>query len=288
MELVWDQHGDRVFESGIDRGVLYIPDAGGAYADGVAWNGLMAVTEKPTGAAPTAKFADNIKYLNLFSVEEFGAELEAFTYPDEFSQFDGLSTPSPGLSIGQQGRRSFGLSYRSRVGNDVEGSDFGYKLHLIYGATASPSDKAYGTINDTPDAIAFKWALSTQPVPVPGLKPTSFIVIDSTKVDAAALADLERQLYGDVAVNPVLPLPGAVIALFGGAVTEVVPAQPAYNAGTHTITIPVVAGVTYYIDGIAKAAGPVVITHDTIVTAQPNPGSVFAPGVDNDWYYNFA
>lgn len=286
-ELVWDETGKRFYETGVDRGVLYLPDAQGAYVDGVAWNGLTSVSESPTGAEPNAQYADNIKYLNLFSAEEFGATIEAFTYPDEFAQFDGLGTPTPGVSVGQQSRRSFGLCYRTKLGNDVEGDDYGYKLHLIYGCSASPSEKAYNTINDSPEAITFSWEITTTPVAVAGMKPTSVITIDSTKVDADILADLEQILYGDVGVDPALPLPNTVITMFSGGVTEVAPTQPAFDAGTDTITIPTVAGVTYFIDDVAVPAGPVVITEDTVVVARPNAGYVFTPGVDDDWFYNY-
>lgn len=211
--LVWDQIGERVYETGVDHGVLYIPDVAGVYATGVAWNGLTTVTEKPTGAAATAQYADNIKYLNLISAEEFGATVEAFTYPDEFAQFDGLTSPKMGVTVGQQPRKIFGMSYRTRLGNDIEGDSFGYKLHLVYGCNASPSERAYGTINDSPAAIAFSWEISTTPVPVTGLEPTSLLVIDSSVVDPDDLAALEALLYGGTGTAH-LPTPDAVIALF--------------------------------------------------------------------------
>jgi hypothetical protein len=286
MELVWDEIGQRIYETGIDHGVLYIPDSAGAYVNGVAWNGLTNVSETPSGAEANAQYADNIKYLNLISVEQFAATLEAFTYPDEFAQFDGLSSPTPGVTVGQQNRKSFGLSYRTRIGNDLEGDAYGYKLHLVYGCYATPSEKAYGTVNESPEAINFSWSINTTPVAVSGLRPTSILTIDSTKVDADALAALEQILYGDTGVDPALPLPDAVITMFASGITEVTPTQPAYNDATDTITIPTVTGVTYYIDNEPVTAGPVVITADTIVTARPNAGYVFAAGVDDDWYYN--
>lgn len=286
MELVWDETGTRFYETGVDHGVLYLPDDQGAYINGVSWNGLVSVSESPSGAEPNAQYADNIKYLNLYSAEEFGATIEAFTYPDEFAQFDGLGNPSPGVLIGQQSRRSFGLSYRSKVGNDISGDDYGYKLHLVYGCTASPSEKAYNTVNDSPEAITFSWEISTSPVAVPGMKPTSIITIDSTKVNAATLTALEQILYGTAAVDPALPLPGTIVTMFAGGVTEVVPVQPGFDAATNTITIPTVAGVTYYINNQPVPAGPVVITEDTVVTSRPDSGYVFAAGVDDDWFYN--
>lgn len=218
-ELVWDQIGERFYETGVDHGVLYIPDVSGVYATGVAWNGLTAVTESPSGADSTAQYADNIKYLNLISAEEFGGTIEAFTYPDEFAQFDGLVVPSEGIVVGQQPRKSFGLSYRTRLGNDLEHEQHGYKLHLVYGCTASPSEKAYNTINDSPAAITFSWAITTTPAPVTGYNPTSLIVVDSTAVDSAALVALEALLYGDATSGVAsLPTPDEVIALFSSAV----------------------------------------------------------------------
>jgi hypothetical protein len=212
--LVWDTIGERFYETGVDHGVLYIPDATGVYATGVAWNGLTTVTESPSGAEPTAQYADNIKYLNLFSAEEFGATIEAFTYPDEFAAFDGLVSPEVGVAVGQQVRKIFGLSYRTRVGNDLEGEDHGYKLHLVYGCQASPSEKAYNTINDSPEAITFSWEISTTPVPVTGLRPTSLIVIDSRLVDAADLTAFEETIYGSATLGAKLPTPDEVIGAF--------------------------------------------------------------------------
>lgn len=210
--LVWDAIGERFYETGVDHGVLYLPDVSGVYNTGFAWNGLTTVTESPSGAEASAQYADNIKYLNLISAEEFGVTIEAFTYPEEFGQCDGTALPEPGVAIGQQGRKMFGLSYRTRVGNDVEGTEFGYKLHLLYGLQAAPSEKAYSTINDSPEAIAFSWEVTSTPVPVTDHKPTSLIVIDSTVVEPADLAALEALLYGDT-LAPALPTPDAVIAL---------------------------------------------------------------------------
>jgi hypothetical protein len=285
-ELVWDQVGQRFYETGVDHGVLYIPDGSGAYTNGVAWNGLVSVSEAPSGAEANAQYADNIKYLNLFSAEEFGATIEAFTYPDEFAQFDGLGVPTPGVMIGQQSRRGFGLSYRTKVGNDIDGDDAGYKLHLVYGCQASPSEKAYNTINDSPEPITFSWEVTTTPVAVPGMKPTSIITVDSTKVDPDALAALEGLLHGTAGTDPSLPLPATVISLFEGTVTVVNATEPAYDDATDTITIPAVTGVTYYIDGEPQTAGPVVITEDTVVTARADDGYTLAPG-DDDWFYNY-
>lgn len=219
-KLVWDQTGERYYETGVKQGVLYPQAAGGIYPKGVAWNGLTAVTESPSGAEATALYADDIKYLNLISAEEFGATIEAYTYPDEFAQCDGSAALATGVSIGQQSRKAFGLCYRTTLGNDVDGNDFGYKLHIIYNALAAPSEKAYATINDSPEAITFSWEVTTTPVNVTGFKPTASITIDSTKVDKTKLASLEEILYGKDApssggegTDPRLPLPNEIAEL---------------------------------------------------------------------------
>lgn len=212
--IVWDNTGDRTYEAGVDHGVLYLIDKETkAYSKGVAWNGLTTVTESPSGAEASAQYADNIKYLNLVSAEEFGATVEAFTYPDEFAVCDGTAEIAPGVSAGQQSRETFGLCYRTKVGNDVDGQDAAYKLHLVYGALAAPSEKAYGTVNDSPEAISFSWELSTTPVNVTGFKPTSLITVQSDKVDAAALKSLEDVLYGAAEGGARLPLPDEVATL---------------------------------------------------------------------------
>lgn len=210
--LVWDLVGERYYETGVDHGVLYTPDAAGVYATGVAWNGLVSVTESPSGAEATAQYADNIKYLNLISLEEFGATIEAFTYPPEWAEFDGTVVPSDGVYVSQQPRKMFGLSYRTKMGNDVDGDSYGYKLHLVYGAQASPSEKAYNTINDSPEAITFSWDITTTPAPVTGYAPTSLIVIDSSLADPTKLTALEAELYGGVAAAK-LPTPDEVITM---------------------------------------------------------------------------
>lgn len=214
-EITWDGVGEKVFETGVDHGVLYPRDNTGAYPSGVAWNGLTTVTESPEGAEANPQYADNIKYLNLRSAETLGGTIEAFTYPEEFAKCDGTAAPAKGIALGQQPRQPFGFAYRSKKGNDVAGQDFGYKLHLIWGATAAPSEKAYATINDSPEAISFSWEFDTDPVDVPGYAPTASLTIDSTEVDAAALKTLEDILYGR-GTNTVakLPTPAEVIAIF--------------------------------------------------------------------------
>lgn len=297
-QLQWDQVGERVYETGVDRGVLYVQEPNGDYGDGVAWNGLTAVTESPSGAEASPQYADNIKYLNLVSAEEYGATIEAFTYPPEFGICDGTASPEIGVTIGQQARRSFGFAYRTRLGNDVEGTQYGYKLHLVWGALAAPSEKAYATINDSPEAITFSWEVSTTPVPVGTIDsvdyaPTSTLTIDSTKVDATALAALEDLLYGTVGTDASLPDPATVIALFAGTLTEVLLTgsdAPSYNAGTHVITIPTVTGVTFKIDGVEVSAGaqPALGVGETVVvTAHLDSGYVFDPLSDTDWSYSY-
>lgn len=212
--LTWDGSGERFFETGIDKGVLYPIDSNGDYPLGVAWNGLVSVTESPSGAEPTALYADNIKYLTLVSAEEFGCTIEAYTYPDEFAACDGSlevhATNTPGVFLGQQTRTVFGLVFRTKVGNDVD-QDLGYKLHLIYGCLASPSEKNYQSVNDSPEAITFSWEVTTTPPTVTGFSPTAQIIIDSRTADPTSLAALELDLFGDVATDPNLPLPDAVI-----------------------------------------------------------------------------
>ena len=212
-KLLWDLPGERVFETGVSKGVLY-PTENGEYSEGVAWNGLVSVSENPTGAEPSPQYADNIKYLNLMSTEEFEATIEAFTYPEEFAICDGSAEAAPGAYIGQQARRAFGLSYTTVVGNDQD-SNAGYKIHLVYGALASPSDKTYETINDKPEAITFSWEVTTTPVSVKGYKPTAALIIDSTKVDKSKLEMLEDVLYGSEEESPRLPLPDEVVEIIG-------------------------------------------------------------------------
>ena len=216
--LVWDKSGERYSETGVKNGVLSVYDATQKkYGTGGAWNGLTAVTESPSGAEATALYADDIKYLNLLSTEEFGATIEAYTYPDEFAECDGSATLSEGVFIGQQKRKTFGMAYKTALGNDTDGNDYGYKLHIIYGALAAPSEKAYATINDSPEAITFSWEVTTTPVEVTGHKPTASITIDSTKADPTKLATLEKKLFGDTETEPELPLPDEITTMFTAA-----------------------------------------------------------------------
>ena len=216
-KLVWDQSGKRLYETGVDHGVLYPIQTGGVYSKGVAWNGLTAVTESPSGADVNDIYADNMKYLGLVGAEKFGATVEAYTYPDEFAECDGSVELVKSATIGQQNRKVFGMVYRTVIGNDVDGNEHGYKLHLIYGATAAPSEKAYNTINEDPEAITFSWELSTTPVNVTGHKPTASLTIDSTKADPTKLAELEKILFGDTETEPRLPLPDEIAQLLNVA-----------------------------------------------------------------------
>lgn len=218
--LVWDQTGEKTYETGVKKGVLYPQAAGGTYPLGVAWNGLTAVTESPSGAEANAIYADDIKYLSLYSAEEYGATVEAYTYPDEFAVCDGSAEIAAGVSIGQQTRKPFGLAYVTTLGNDTENNDYGYKLHLVYGAMASPSEKNYSTINDSPEAITFSWEISTTPVNVTGHKPTASITIDSTKVDKDKLAALEDIVFGSDGTEARLPLPDEIATLMKGEQAE--------------------------------------------------------------------
>lgn len=219
-KLVWDKTGEHLYETGVDHGVLYFPDQTGAYKNGVAWNGLISVSESPSGAEATGQYADNIKYLNLISAEEFGATVEAYTYPEEFEACNGNKelVDNTGVYVGQQSRSVFGFCYRTMIGNDTDGQDHGYKLHLVYGCQVSPSEKAYQTINDSPEALTFSWELSTTPVNVTGKKPTALLVIDSTKIDSTKLTRIEAKLYGDESsTGAVLPTPDEIAEILNAS-----------------------------------------------------------------------
>ena len=216
-KIVWDAIGEHTFETGVRNGVLYLKDAEGAYNTGVAWNGLTSVSESPEGAEATDLYADDIKYLTLMSAENFKATIEAYTYPPEFEECDGSASIATGVVIGQQTRKPFGLCYRTSIGNDTDGNEHGYKLHIVYGCQASPSEKQYSTINDSPEAITFSWEVNTTPVNVNGKKPTATLIIDSTKVDKAKLTALEAILYGSETAEPRLPLPDEIATLMTAA-----------------------------------------------------------------------
>jgi|SRR5688572_5126159 len=292
--LQWDKTGEHFYETGVDHGVLYQLDETGDYIGGVPWNGLTAVTASPSGAESNKTYADNIEYLNLLSLEVFGCTIEAYTYPDEFEQNDGTGVPTPGVAVGQQRRRIFGFSWRTRLGNDVEGTDYGYKLHMAWGCLAAPSEKPYATINDSPEAITFSWEVSTTPVAVGTIdsveyKPTAKMTIDSTKVDPVKLAALEAVLYGTISTDAELPLPADVIVMMTVALTLATPTVPTYNSSTDEITIPSVTGVEYYINGVLQAAGPTApITANTLVKAKPATGYKFPVPTATEWLITFA
>lgn len=292
--IQWDKTGERLYETGVDHGVLYIPDAQGKYEVGYAWNGLTSVSEAPSGAESNPQYADNIKYLDLISAEEFGATIEAFTYPEAFAQCDGTAIIG-GIQLAQQVRKKFGFSYRTLVGNDLVGTDYGYKIHLVYGCQAAPSEKSRSTVNDSPEAATFSWEITTSPVDVPGINPstgkpyrqTAHLTIDSTKVTPAKLKELEDILYGTAGVDPRMPYPAEVLAMFEGDTIEVSPTPPTYSSATKTITIPTTPGVVYKIDG-NPVSGSVVITEDTVVVAEPAPGYKFPSVTDDDWMFDYA
>jgi hypothetical protein len=286
-KIIWDAIGEKLFELGIDRGVLYPRDVNGAYPLGVGWNGLTGVTESPGGAELTDLWADNRKYASMRAAETFAATIEAFTYPDEFAACDGSAELAAGVMIGQQGRDVFGFSYRTLIGNDVDGADGegGYMLHLVYGAEANPSEKAYATVNDSPDAITFSWEVVTTPVPVTGHKPTACLTINSNKVGAPALAALEDILYGVDGVAPRLPLPDEVASLMLGESAAPVTA-PTFVAATGVLTIPTKVGVVYQIDGVTIPAGPMAAIDGGVSVhpvAIPATGYYFPAGTNDNW-----
>lgn len=289
-KLAWSAGGERRFETGIDRGVLYIPNSAGNYVNGYAWNGLVSVSETPGGAEANPQYADNVKYLNLLSAEDLKLTVEAFTYPPEFEQCDGIAQPEVGLGLGQQSRKTFGMSYRTKIGNDVAGADLGYKLHLVYGCLASPSERAYNTINDSPEAITFSWDVATTPVPVTDYKPTSILTIDSTSVSSEDLATLEDFLYGTASTDPSLPLPDAVLAIFSGTVVEATPTAPTYNNSTHTLTVPSVTGVIYTNSstGAVLESGDMSVTGDMVVKAVPDEGYKFPALCGTQWFIDYS
>lgn len=293
-KLKWDQNGERVYETGVDKGVLYVIENNGNYGNGVSWNGLTEVAETPSGGESNKQYADNRVYANLKSNEEFGGTINAFTYPDEFEVCDGSAVIN-GVSISQQARRSFGFSYRTLLGNDTEGTEYGYKTHLVYGAEANPSEKTRSTVNDSPEAATLSWEFTTTAIDVPGtnpatgkpFRPTAHLIIDSTKTSAAALAALEDILYGTEGADSRLPLPEEVLAIVGsGSITEVTPTEPAFDPATDTITIPTVVGVQYLVDDEVVAAGPLVITEPTMVEARALPGYRIPANRDTDWGYD--
>ena len=282
--LIWDDIGTKFFENGVSTGVLYLQVAG-AYPLGVPWNGLTGVTENPSGAELTDLWANNSKYGSLRAPENYGLTIEAFTYPDEFAVCDGSAALATGVKIGQQSRARFGFAYRSEIGND-ESDALGYKLHLVYGATASPSERAHQTVNESPEATPLSWEIGTNPVAVPGYNPTANVEIDSRTADPTKLAALEEILYGSAGVNPRLPLPNEVMTLMTGV--SVAPTSPTFVASTGIVTIPTKAGVVYKVDGVVATAGPQAAVNGgvtTIVTAVPATGYYFPSGTNTTWTF---
>lgn len=284
-EIVWDKLEERFFDQGVDHGVLYDSEAG-AYVNGVAWNGLVNVTQSPSGAEPNKQYADNIVYVNLLSLEEFSATIEAFMAPDKFDKYNGIGRTANGMQVGQQTRGTFGFSWRTGRGN-AENPDLGYVINIAYGCQASPSELAHATKSDTPELVTMSWSLSTTPVAVSGYKPTALVKIDSTDptVDPANLAALESILYGSAGVEPRLPLPDEVESILGAGVVSTVPVAPTFDGPTNTITIPADPTQDYYSKGELLADGPLVITEDTVVEARAASGHNFEGTFVTSWLY---
>lgn len=285
--IVWDKLDERFFDQGVDHGVLY-EGSGGSYINGVPWNGLVNVTQSPSGAEPNKQYADNIVYVNLMSAEEFSATVEAFMAPREFDKYNGVARTGNGLQISGQDRGMFGFSWRTGRGT-AENPDAGYVLNFAYGCQASPSEKAHATKSDSPEPVTFSWSLSTTPVAVAGRKPTAYASVDSTdpSVSAANLAALELILYGDENNAPRLPLPDEIDTILGSGVTSTTPVAPTFD-GVDEITIPVNPSVDYYVDGVQVPDGPLTITQDTIVEARPAPGTTFTGVFVTKWLYEVA
>lgn len=291
--LEWDKSGERYFETGVSNGVLYIPDASGAYSSGYAWNGLTAVTESPSGAESNKQYADNQVYLNLISQEEFSGTIEAFQSPIQFDQCDGSAAPIPGIRVGQQSRKSFGLSYQTLYGNDRDGQDHGYVLHVVYGAQAAPSERAYATVNESPEATQLSWEFSTTPVAITpelvvdgrALRPTSTLSFNSTHFSESKMEELKAILWGTPSTNPRLPSPRELIDLMGlGAAVEATPAAPTFDDVDDEVTIPSTLGVRYTING-AEVTGVVGISAPTLVYAEPKMGYKFPAVTQTQWYF---
>lgn len=291
--LEWDKVGERFYETGVSNGVLYEPNNQGVYDSGVAWSGLTNVTESPSGAESNKQYADNMVYVNLKSAEEYGGTIEALTYPPEFEKYDGVAKVN-GVSIHQQTRKTFGFSWQSLIGNDLEGQDHGYKIHLVWGADAAPSERTHATVNDSPEASPFSWEVTTTPVAVGEIggvtyKPASKLTISSLDHSPAKMTELKNVLYGTAGDDPRLPSPKEIVEMMAANLTEVETVAPTYDAGTDMITIPNVAGVEYMVDGEVVPAGPYgPITEDTVVTAKPATGYKFTPTSDVDWTQNFS
>lgn len=284
--LEWDKTGERFYTTGVSKGVLYIPNNQGLYTNGYPWNGLVSVTDSPSGAESNKQYADNIVYANIKSAEEVGGTIEAFASPPQFDQCDGTRELVPGIYIGQQTRKSFGFSWQTLLGNDLEGTDYGFEIHLVYGADANPSEKTHTTVNDSPEAATLSWEYTTTPVAVPGFKPSAKLTIRSTDFTESKLNELMDILYGTAGSDPRLPLPSELITLMSGAVTEIEPNFPT-QAG-NVLTIPSTVGAIYSVNGVDVAAGPFTITEDVIVSVRPAPGYRFPNAFDADRAFEFS
>ena len=283
MRLAWDKTGERRYETGVSKGVLYVQSNVGTYPTGIAWNGLTAVTESPSGAESNKQYADNHVYVNLLSAEEFGCTIEAFTYPDEFEQCDGTAEVVPGVKIGQQSRKPFGFSYETLIGTDTEGTDAGKKIHIVWNALAAPSEKAYATVNDSPEAMTLSWEISTTPTAIAGYKPVATMTIDSTKISAGKLKKIEDALYGTDVEVAHLPLPDEIVALLSGD-DEITPQAPTQSG--NTLTIPSQPGVIYSIDG-TPVTGTYTLTENETVTATADDGYTFPGGATTSWPFTY-
>lgn len=283
MRLAWDKTGERRYETGVSKGVLYVQSNVGTYPTGIPWNGLTAVTESPSGAESNKQYADNQVYVNLLSAEEFGGTIEAFTYPDEFEQCDGTAEVVPGVKIGQQSRKPFGFCYETLIGTDTEGTDAGKKIHIVWNALAAPSEKAYATVNDSPEAMTLSWEISTTPTAIAGYKPVATMTIDSTKISAGKLQKIEDALYGTDVEVAHLPLPDEIVALLSGD-DEITPQAPTQSG--NTLTIPNQPGVIYSIDG-TPVTGTYTLTENETVTATADDGYTFPSGATTSWPFTY-
>lgn len=292
-KLEWDKIGEKVYRTGVNKGVLYQPDGAGEYTTGEAWNGLTNVTASPSGAESNKSYADNIVYANIQSVEEFGGTIEAFTYPSSFAQNDGSAVPTPGVMVGQQRRRPFGFSWQNRLGNDLLAEDYGFEINMVWGAQASPSEKADQTISDSPEPQALSWEVTTTAVSIGTVlgveyKPASFMKVSSIGTDPAKLTALMDALYGTVSTPAMLPMPADVILMMASALVSATPAAPTYDSGSDEITIPGTTGVIYSINGVDKVAGDHVIAATSEVRARPATGYKFPFPTQTQWIFTFA
>lgn len=289
-QLTWDKIGERYYETGVSNGVLYLPNAMGIYTQGHAWNGLTGVTSSPSGAESSKQYADNIPYLNMTSAEEYGGTIEAFYSPKAFDQCDGTAKPIPGLSIGQQSRKSFAFSWQTLIGNDIDGQDHAYKIHVAYGAQAAPSEKAYATVNESPEAVTLSWTFTTTPVPITpeiivegrALKPTAYLAFDSRDFTTAKMQELKDILYGTSSTEPRLPSPRELITIMQTSLTEVTPQVPTFDDTDNELIIPDQTGVVYLANGVV-ITGTHILEESVTITAIPAAGYKFPNVIQTQW-----